>query len=905
MLDFERLGFITPTPRLLALSAISELIKYGAQASTLRQLNNYENTRVTLTKTQQVGLTELQQRFEQLTPHEQLPSFETLIYEKISHNPVFFERAVPLFFDFDINQDSISAHSQEHKLWQRVTWREIILRLTASGHLDRADILTRCLLALRRDFRRPLLTWFKELFLALRPTPAERLARQAELTELLAHPLPLVVNFALDQLKDLWTEPAFRLDALLLYAEGLLTRQDLKTGIKTLLGGFGKLLKRHPAQAPTLARLYAAALAHADGAVQERAARGLADLLQAKKPLLTPAETAETTDSLRHYADLLGPAARALVAPWLAAAEETATPTEPGEAYAPLADFQPEISPATAIAPVADWHELLFLTGQVLKHDDPGALERWVDGLLRLQGHWPADYAAALQPYVQRILPYLKDKTATEQAAILKNPSLPDGHAGLAQALVLSWANGFAAPLLPRVSLRETYSVADPLVAVEQQRLAHAERLLRQRQPLPLLSTPTHAPHWLAPEVLVQRLLAYQAAGEEPMPADVAVALARLAYASPGADAARPLLPTLDHEGLRELLGWLLAAAPGPLPVAATGRKSLLKQFTERLGQLLPPAAAPTPAALAEALPWLWAVAARTRQPAAEFPALAALTPGPCPGVVGPWQPRWALVRESNTYVEKWKPGKPEVTNRWTELRIEPATSAGAPAGAAPSGLLLYSLHAALKPGHAYHRWHHTTPLVADFPFLEALVPRLPAPLHWHLLGLVATRDAPDSSAREGLSQALRGLLTVGPAFDEAAALLLAVGLTNNAPVCRALALEVLLAAVPTRRLDPTRLGQALGQLLAADFVPIPRLSDNLAQARAIDTPTDDALRQTLEALLPELPAAPLRNTRKLLEAYADLVGRTRRPVPPAVQARLREWQATPALKKVATGLLA
>ena len=80
--------------------------------------------------------------------------------------------------------------------------------------------------------------------------------------------------------------------------------------------------------------------------------------------------------------------------------------------------------------------------------------------------------------------------------------------------------------------------------------------------------------------------------------------------------------------------------------------------------------------------------------------------------------------------------------------------------------------------------------------------------------------------------------------------------------------------------------------------------ASNLAPLRAISPETDDALAQILDALLPALPPAPLRNLRKLLETYADLGARTGRGVPPAVQARLREWSQTAALKKLAGSLL-
>ncbi len=812
-----------------------------------------------------------------------IENYDQLILSDLRANATLLARDVLGLFDFDTMADSAATYSGKART--AVSWLTLLPELAASGHLERADLLTRCLLALRRDFRRPLLTWFKSLFLSLNPIPAERLARQSELTELLAHPLPLVVNFALDQLKDLWLAPDFQLDALLRAADGLLTRQDLKTGVTTLLVGFGKLLKINPNLAPTLAPLYAAALAHADSAVQERAAKGLAELLGAKKPLLPAAAVAEVTATVLIYADLLAPPARTVLAPWLAAAPPVALSSAAADTtqYEPLTEFLPDLSAATAIAPVADWHELLFLTGQVLQHDDPLALERWLDGLLRLRGQFPAQYADLLQPYVVQAQPSLTGPPAERAAHLMQDAANGRvGHAVLTQALLLSWANGFAEPFVARTTIADTYFVPDPLVAVAQQRLAFAEALLVAGPALPLLSTPTHAPSWVAPGSLVERLLAYQTARHDPNPTDLAVALARTAWRAPAsAAAARQLLPQLQPAGLRALLTWLLAPADEPLPA-------------------LPTPAEAEPAALAEALPWLWAVAARTRQPAGHFPALAGLTPRPCPNVAQPWQPVWELHPKSNTYVEQWKPGKPEVTERWLELLVVDKTARSP----APNSLLIYSLHGRLKNTGLPHQWRRLQALAADFPFLVALLPQCPAPLYWHTLSLAAIRDTVDSSNRGVLLPALRSLLGPGPLFDEPTTLLLAIGLTYNAPTCRALAREVLLAAAATGRLVPASLGAALGRLLGGGFVPVPRLADGLAEIRAASPAADAALHQTLDALLPELPTEPPRNTRKLLDAYADLQSRTQQPTPPPVQARLREWQATASLKKAATLLL-
>ena len=771
---------------------------------------------------------------------------------------------------------------------QQITWLDVLTNLTNAGHLDRGEVLTRSLLALRRDFRRPLLAWFKNLFLSLKPTIAELLARQTELVELLGHPLPLVVNFALDQLKPLWTEADFQIGAPLLQAEGLMVRADITASLKTLLTNLGKLLKSRPAPAPAVARLYAAALPHADAAVQERAARGLAALLLAKKSGLAAAEQQAAITASQEAAELLAAPARALLAPWLAAP----TAAEPAAAYEPRSAFIPDLSPATLIGPVADWPELLFLTGQVLRHDDPLALERWLDGLLRLRTRLPADYAKALQPYLVQLWPALKGKSEIELSALLQGLPLASGHAGLVQALLLGWVVGFGVPLVEKVALRDTYNVADPLVRVAQQRLAFAEMLLRTEQALPLLSTPTHAPHWVAPTALVQRLLAYEAAQQEPPAADLAVALARTAHAHPAeAAVARALLPQLQHSGLRTLLSWLLGPPLEPLPPVPARRPSLLKQVVARL---LPNASGV--ATLAEALPQLWAVAARTKQPAAEFPALTNLAAAGLPGVVHPWQPSWQVVAQSKTYLDKWLPDQPEVTENWAELHVTTLlTTDPVPAP------LLYSLHATVpgEPGR-FRLQNYVGQLDTAFPFLAALVPQYPAPLHWHTLRLSAAWVP-----SELMSPVLHSLLAPGPCFDEAATLLLALGLAHEIASCQGLAVEVLLASVAQQRLVPAPLGRTLGQLLAGGFVAAQPLATSLTQVRAISPVLDAVLSELLGALLPELPATPIRGLRRLLESYADLVARTRPPVPAAAQARLSDWRPVANLKKAVNTLTA
>ncbi|RYU81824.1 DUF6493 family protein [Hymenobacter persicinus] len=844
-----------------------------------RQLIEYEPALFSRTLAHSLSLKSYRQRRE----NKPVPNYAGKLLQDFEATSDPIQRDLLGLFDYDTTVDSAQAYTgiaQRH-----VTWHDVLLHLAAASHLARTELLTRSLVALRRNFRRPLLTWFKNLFLSLKPTPEERLARQQELVELLAHTQPQVVNFALDQVKAFWTDAAFDPVPLLLYAEGLVTRQDLKTAQRTLLSGFEKLLKRNPSLAPELGRLASAALASADAAVQAKAAKLLVSLLQPRQPLLTADETADLIGSLTDYADLMTSGTRQLLVPWLAPVPEPVLTS--GGGYVPRAGFVPDLSVATAVTPVADWHELLFLTGQVLRHDNVLELERWVDGLLRLKPLFLTDYARQLLPYLVQVRPFLKGKTGEQATAIIAGNGLA-GHRGLVEALVLGWAQGFSTERVNKVNVRYDQDTSDPLVLVEQRRFVAAEYHLRTGSGLPLLSTPSHAPHWVAPSVLVDKLLAYEALHVEPDPADLAVALARTAYAhAADAETALSRLSQLQRPELRELLEWLLTPALPPIPTFHPAKTSLLKHLTARLGKLLPGNAGGS--ALADAWPWLWAVTARTRQPEGVFEELTAMIPTDYIGVVRPWTPEWHFEVKTNTWVEQWKPGKPTMTHQYPVLQFPSKYTSQTP----PSLLLLYSQHARFRAmGHAGWLLPH------DYRFVVSLIPHNHAPLHWHVVRTAAWADGLESTERDVVQAALQELLGPGPVFTEPTTLLLALGLMHKVPACRALALEAFLSACTTGRLDPAALGTILGRFLANEFVPVQRLADNLQQARAIDAATDDALQQVLDNLLPELSAAPLRNTKKLVELYADLSTRSGRLPAEAVKTNLLNWKSTAALKK-------
>ncbi len=158
------------------------------------------------------------------------------------------------------------------------------------------------------------------------------------------------------------------------------------------------------------------------------------------------------------------------------------------------------------------------------------------------------------------------------------------------------------------------------------------------------------------------------------------------------------------------------------LRVFLGGIPNLLDRARAKLWELIPlQDAAPVLAALplAEAMPWLWAVAARTRYPVAELPALAAL--GHYPGLARPWQPGWTTALKTHSFVAYYKDGKPTETCTSSILTL-PAV---APSRPAPPPLALYAAHVRLPQ----ERHNSLFTLTDSLPYTLALLPQNPAPL--------------------------------------------------------------------------------------------------------------------------------------------------------------------------------
>ena len=256
-------------------------------------------------------------------------------------------------------------------------------------------------------------------------------------------------------------------------------------------------------------------------------------------------------------------------------------------------------------------NETLFLLGDCLREPAAHTIDVFLEGLITLQDDFPADWAKSLSPYIKQLTKRVdKEEIPTDaillgvlRALIDRRPLALDPKCSYTweefckkrkklsekefEAYTQDYYLGNAREVLPFL-FRKGQMVIDSI-------LLHCH--------LPLLSTPTHLPFYIEAEVLVDKLLQYEAQDVQPDIDDLIVACNRLLFTEVSAAA---------KEKARQLKGDYTKAIQYYLGLTDE------IQLTE---ELLP----------------LWAQITRLKHPDREFPEFAATSAKDILGVVKPY----------------------------------------------------------------------------------------------------------------------------------------------------------------------------------------------------------------------------------------------------------------------------
>ena len=454
-----------------------------------------------------------------LKPNEkEFISFETYwaLYKagEIPFDEALFTKnitATYLYDDKKVRYTDLVLHDQEFhdKIFRRLhryenqmfhdakLWEDFFVHLQRQGYVFDRKYIPELLESLLNPWKKPHLNWHCRWVEFLEPTTDELLACQQTLFALLSTGNTNLINFALKHIQRIANEKAFDFQS---FADNFALCFTIQKIAKSQLIGVEILEKYYQKQAPSnpdyreqLAVLFTVP----DTQLQEKVANLLTTYFNHEG---LPEVIAPYRDYLKGKAqDLL----QSLPSP---NSSETSENSENSHtSHTSQTARTPKIARAArSLTP----EDLLFLLGDCLRERTPQTIDLFFEGFNQLQDDFPADFKEQLAPYLKQL----------------------DKHwNGIASVPILRWfLQRWTGDKKKLNKEDETFFLTTlPYLYYKAQ---HLLEKLKEKNRLPFLSTPTHAPFYIEAEVLMDRLLQYEAQGENPDLHDLVVACNRLLF---------------------------------------------------------------------------------------------------------------------------------------------------------------------------------------------------------------------------------------------------------------------------------------------------------------------------------------------------------------------------------------
>ena len=397
-------------------------------------------------------------------------------------------------------------------------WDEVFELLVHYGYQIPRSFVGQLLESLLNQWKKPHLDWHCRLLKWLAPTQEELLAHQQTLFAVLGTGVGSVVKTVMEYIVSIANAPKFDFESFMQQFPLAFTVEKqpkaLLQGVEILAKGF----KKHAPTDLSYREQLAVLFTQPDVKLQ----KAVTDLLTT---YFADEGLAEVVAPYKDY--LKGKAQELLV---------TLSPSENSE-NSQTACAARTLTPITHnLTP----EKLLFFLGDCIREKSAATIDVFFDALVRLQDQIPVDYPEQVKPYLKQLL-------AREWSM---------GTIPLLYLFLDSWSNQSIEPLIydidkewkeiRRLYKEEKYSQADKLDKLRVihygankaketfpylfHKIAHTLKKLKEKDTLPFLATPTHEPFYIEAEILVNKLLQYEAQGKAPDLDDLIVACNRLLF---------------------------------------------------------------------------------------------------------------------------------------------------------------------------------------------------------------------------------------------------------------------------------------------------------------------------------------------------------------------------------------
>ena len=378
-----------------------------------------------------------------------------------------------------------------------VTEYEKLLDFGAKGFFKGTQVVPNFLESLLSPMKTYTASTYCDIIESCKSTAEELLPSQQTLFALLSSDKTSVINFVMKLIKQIADEKDFDFQS---FADNFALCFTTQKIAKSQLIGLNILEKHYQKQAPTnpdyreqLAVLFTVP----DVKLQEKVVA-----------LLTTYFNHEgLPEVIDPYSDYLKGKALELFSPLSPA------PIQNDNLSSQLTDCSPSeksvrVAYAARLETPTTPEALLFLLGDCLRERTPQTIDLFFEGFNQLQDDFPADFKEQLAPYLKQL----------------------DKHwNGIASVPILRWFLQRWTGDKKKLNKEDEEFFLSTLPYLYHK----AQHLLENRKKknrLPFLSTPTHAPFYIEAEVLVDKLLQYEAQGKAPDLDDLIVACNRLLF---------------------------------------------------------------------------------------------------------------------------------------------------------------------------------------------------------------------------------------------------------------------------------------------------------------------------------------------------------------------------------------
>ncbi|NDV65777.1 DUF6493 family protein [Bacteroides sp. 224] len=361
-------------------------------------------------------------------------------------------------------------------------WDEIFYQLQEKGLITDRTIIRNLLETLNLNWKKGHIDWHIRLIKLFKPTTDEYLKNQDALWTALFATNNTVSNYVIQTVKDIYQQEGFDAEAFLQSVSPLLLKEKCDKGILLALDIIEQLLNKNAGLQPYIS-VVAEALVQPNAKIQVKAARLLKRYAEASalKNLIEP------------YQSTLKKEAREELQ--VDAVEELP------EEIIPVLEHTPLLVPST-------WEDLLFHLGKTMKSLTPADVDLFYEGVIQLQDQLPDGWQNQLKPY-------------------LKQAAKADIEKGLLVYLdefLQNWVQP-EKTYRQRANFNDERRKPDPFL---RDRNKWVLAKLNGKSKLSLLSSPTHAPFYIHPAALLERLMNYEQQQHEVHLTDLIIACNRL-----------------------------------------------------------------------------------------------------------------------------------------------------------------------------------------------------------------------------------------------------------------------------------------------------------------------------------------------------------------------------------------